>query len=72
MFVCACARVSERNLRAAIRAGANTRAEVGRVCGAGIRCGGCLQRIDQLIAQETGQSQLPLRWRIASRMRRRG
>lgn len=41
MFVCACKRVSDRTVEAAIASGADTVEEVGARCGAGIRCGGC-------------------------------
>jgi bacterioferritin-associated ferredoxin len=41
MFVCACKRVSDRTVEAAIASGADTVDEVGARCGAGIRCGGC-------------------------------
>ena len=35
MYVCICARVRERELRSAIRAGADTEESVGDACGAG-------------------------------------
>ena len=41
MFVCACKRVSDRTVAAAVASGADTVEEVGLRCGAGIRCGGC-------------------------------
>jgi bacterioferritin-associated ferredoxin len=52
MYVCICARVRERELRAAIRAGADTEESVGDACGAGTGCGSCLDRICDLIDEE--------------------
>jgi bacterioferritin-associated ferredoxin len=52
MYVCICARVKEREVRAAIRAGADTEDSVGDACGAGMRCGTCLDRICDLIHEE--------------------
>jgi len=51
MYACVCARVRERELRAAIRGGANTEDAVGDNCGAGTGCGGCLPRIGDLIRE---------------------
>ncbi len=53
MFVCICARVRECEIRQVIRAGAQTEDAVGDVCGAGSGCGTCLDRIGDLIEQET-------------------
>jgi len=52
MYVCICARVRERELRAAIRAGADTEESVGDACGAGTGCGSCLDRVCDLIDEE--------------------
>jgi bacterioferritin-associated ferredoxin len=49
MYVCICARVREREIRAAIRDGARSEDSVGDACGAGLRCGTCLDRIEELI-----------------------
>jgi bacterioferritin-associated ferredoxin len=51
MYVCTCARVRERELRAAIREGAHSVESVGAACGAGIRCGLCHEQIAELIAK---------------------
>ena len=53
MFVCICARVRECEVRAAIRLGAHTEDAVGDACGAGTSCGTCLDRIEQLLDEET-------------------
>jgi bacterioferritin-associated ferredoxin len=52
MLVCHCNGVSERKIRRVIRAGAATASEVGRACGAGSCCGGCVGIIDELITSE--------------------
>ena len=44
--------VSDRKIRKVIRAGAATTSEVGRACGAGSCCGGCVGIIDELITSE--------------------
>jgi bacterioferritin-associated ferredoxin len=53
MYVCICARVRERELRAAIKLGARTEETVADACGAGTGCGMCLDRICDLIDEET-------------------
>jgi len=52
MYVCICARVRECELRAAIRAGADTEQAVGDACGAGTGCGTCLDRVGDLLLDE--------------------
>jgi bacterioferritin-associated ferredoxin len=54
MYVCICARVREADVRTAIRCGARTEEKVGDACGAGTRCGTCLDRICDLIDEESG------------------
>ena len=58
MYVCICARVRERELRAAIRAGADTEESVGDACGAGTGCGSCLDRVCDLIDEERAKNTL--------------
>ena len=53
MIVCICARVAECELRTVVRAGARTEDAVGGACGAGSHCGTCLDRIEDIIRQET-------------------
>lgn len=50
MFVCMCLAVTEREIRDCISAGARTVDEVGAVSCAGTGCGGCRERIQQLLA----------------------
>ncbi len=49
VFVCACKRVSDRTVEAAVASGADSVDEVGARCGAGIRCGGCHPYIQGLL-----------------------
>jgi bacterioferritin-associated ferredoxin len=58
MYVCICARVRECEVRAAIRRGAHNEEAVGDACGAGTGCGTCVERIDQLLGEETGADTL--------------
>jgi bacterioferritin-associated ferredoxin len=58
MFVCICHHVREREVRAVILAGARTEEAVGDACGAGTGCGSCLDRICDLISEETTDTRL--------------
>ncbi|MDI6099472.1 (2Fe-2S)-binding protein [Actinoplanes sp. NEAU-A12] len=60
MYACICLQVRERVVRAVIRAGAHTEESVGDACGAGTGCGSCLDRICDLIEEETVDTRLPL------------
>jgi bacterioferritin-associated ferredoxin len=53
MYACICERVSECDVRLAIRCGARSEDSVGAACGAGTGCGSCLDRISDLIDEET-------------------
>jgi len=53
MYVCICARVRECELRTAIRRGARSEETVGDACGAGTGCGTCLDRICDVIDEES-------------------
>lgn len=62
MLVCHCKRVCDRTVREAVRSGASSPCEVGRVCGAGTRCGGCQPLIEALVEEEAPRAGLtPLR-----------
>jgi bacterioferritin-associated ferredoxin len=65
VYVCLCARVRASELRRVIRDGAATEDAVGDACGAGTRCGTCLDRIAQVIDQETATA--PARWHVLAR-----
>ena len=50
MVVCHCKAVTDRAIRTAVESGALTPAEVAMRCGAGSRCGGCVETIESLLA----------------------
>jgi bacterioferritin-associated ferredoxin len=52
VYVCICARVRESEVRLAIRCGARCEDSIGDACGAGTRCGSCLNRIAELLVEE--------------------
>jgi bacterioferritin-associated ferredoxin len=52
VLVCHCKAVSEREVRRAVGAGARTRRQVVRACGAGSVCGGCRPVIDEILAEQ--------------------
>ena len=58
MYVCICNRVRECDVRDAIRCGARSEDSVGDACGAGTGCGSCLDRIRDLIDEESGADTL--------------
>ncbi|MDQ7911433.1 (2Fe-2S)-binding protein [Phytohabitans sp. ZYX-F-186] len=58
MYVCICARVREGEVRSAIRLGAHSEESVGDACGAGTGCGTCLDRICDLIDEESATDTL--------------
>ena len=60
MLVCHCHQVSDRTIRACIRAGAETVAQVGERCRAGTSCGGCRPTVKELISALGGLRQLPV------------
>lgn len=49
MVVCHCRAVNDAAIRAEIEQGALTTDEVAARCGAGSRCGGCRDTIDELV-----------------------
>jgi bacterioferritin-associated ferredoxin len=60
MLVCSCHHVREHQIRAAIRCGARSEESIGDACGAGTGCGGCLDRIAELIEESNrSDTQLP-------------
>ena len=56
MYVCICRAIRERDVDAAVRAGARRPVDVFRACGQSPQCGGCApnmrQRISKTIASE--------------------
>ncbi len=49
MYVCCCNAVTDREVADSIEAGARTRADVTRACGAGGDCGACHGMIDEML-----------------------
>lgn len=49
MIVCHCEVVSDREIRSAIACGATSECSIASACGAGMRCGGCLPAVRDLL-----------------------
>jgi bacterioferritin-associated ferredoxin len=58
MYVCICVRVRECEVRQAILGGARCEDSVGDACGAGTKCGTCVDRIEDLIDEITESDSL--------------
>ena len=62
MYLCICRAIRDRDVDAAVRAGARRPADIFRACGTNPQCGGCAgdlrQRIAQTISAETACPQL--------------
>ncbi len=54
--MCICQRVRECEVRKAIQTGARCEESVGEACGAGTSCGSCLDRIYDLIEEESADT----------------
>jgi bacterioferritin-associated ferredoxin len=56
MYICICRAIRDRDIDAAVRAGARRPADVFRACGQSAQCGGCAcemrRRIERTIASE--------------------
>ena len=52
MLVCHCRRVTDRTIREAVRAGAETPEAVRVACGAGGGCGGCRELVRDVVDAE--------------------
>lgn len=53
MIVCHCKGITDREIRRAIRDGANSTREISLACHAARECGGCRPVIAELLARET-------------------
>ena len=51
MYICHCRGITDRTIKAAVAAGADTVDELARKCGAGADCGGCWPALDDLIEE---------------------
>lgn len=61
MYVCGCRAVTDRQVRAAVRAGATTVTEVAEHCGAAGRCGSCADLVHAIIQATGGVSERRVR-----------
>jgi bacterioferritin-associated ferredoxin len=52
MIVCHCNGVSDRAIRRSVRTGAVTTDLVADACGAGARCGGCREAVEEILLCE--------------------
>ena len=63
MFVCVCQAIRERDVDAAVRAGARRPADVFKACGKAAQCGGCAgemrRRIETTVAAERARDAIP-------------
>ncbi len=50
MIVCSCKGITDRQVTAAIRAGARTLEDLGMACAAGIKCGSCRPMLEAILA----------------------
>jgi len=51
VYICHCRAVTDQRLRAALEDGARDPVDLGRRCGAGTGCGGCLPALQALLAE---------------------
>lgn len=52
MLLCHCKSLTDRQIRQAVHSGAQTVGQVGRQCGAGTCCGGCVQAVVEILEEE--------------------
>jgi bacterioferritin-associated ferredoxin len=52
MIVCHCHGVTDREIRASVKCGARTCADVANACGAGSGCGGCEALVEEIVHGE--------------------
>jgi bacterioferritin-associated ferredoxin len=52
MYVCYCAALNDRDVTAAVAAGARSIDDLGERCGAGAECGGCHPALAELLASD--------------------
>ena len=68
MWVCFCRSVTDRQIVDAVHEGARTSYEVGRMCGAGTGCGGCLSEVRRLVRAHRGTACLNCPMRDAAEL----
>lgn len=57
MLICHCERVNDRKIREAVENGARTVGQVGKSCGAGTCCGGCVKAIAELVEEAVEEAE---------------
>ena len=57
MYICGCRAVTDREVHEAVQAGARSAAEVAARCGAGSRCGNCLDLVLAVVEASTPMSE---------------
>jgi bacterioferritin-associated ferredoxin len=60
MIVCVCRRLSDRDIRARVLAGAASPAEVFSACGTAPNCGSCVGDMHELISEFRGDARAAL------------
>jgi len=68
VIVCHCHRVTHRRVLEVVQQGARTPAEVGRACGAGTSCGGCVRSVCEVIDQATTEESEPARMMLTEEL----
>jgi len=56
MVVCLCTGLKERDIEAALNAGAGSLEEIGEACGAGLDCGGCHATLEEMLCRRSCES----------------
>jgi bacterioferritin-associated ferredoxin len=51
VIACSCKAVREQTVRVAVAAGARTVADIGAMCGAGTKCGGCVELLEEILVE---------------------
>jgi bacterioferritin-associated ferredoxin len=67
MYICGCRAVTDREVHAAVQSGARSAAEVAARCGAGSRCGNCLDLVLAVVEASTPGSDQPVGWPVLAR-----
>ncbi len=60
MYVCGCRAVTDREVHDAVQAGARSAAEVAERCGAGSRCGNCIDLVLAVVEASAPLAETPV------------
>jgi len=58
VVVCHCYAVNDRQLRSMLEVGTTTFEQIAAMCGAGARCGGCRQHIEEILEDHSASNPL--------------